>query len=75
MDDGVSPLLHGLGDGEDFELAFAVSPEDGRRLVATQPVPGVSLTAVGEFVADGLWLEENGRRRPLEARGYVHALQ
>ncbi len=74
MGDGRSPLEHALGDGEDFELAFAVRPDDGRRLVAAQPVPGITLTAVGEFVDAGLWLEEGGLRRSLEPRGYVHAL-
>ncbi len=28
MTDGRSPLEHALGDGEDFELVFAVSPAD-----------------------------------------------
>src|SRR4051794_30722147 len=50
MADGRSALEHALGDGEDFELAFAVSPEDGERLVRTQPVAGITLARVGEFV-------------------------
>jgi thiamine-monophosphate kinase len=74
MDDGRSPLEHGLADGEDFELVFAVSPEDGRRLVETQPVPGITLVHIGACVEQGLWLEEQGRRRPLEPKGYVHEL-
>jgi thiamine-monophosphate kinase len=75
MTDGRSPLEHALGDGEDFELVFAVAPEDGRRLLEAQPVPGVTLAAVGECVEQGLWLEEQGQRRPLPASGYVHALE
>jgi len=75
MTDGRSPLEHALGDGEDFELVFAVAPEDGRRLLEAQPAPGVTLTAVGECVAQGLWLEEGGQRRPLPPSGYVHALE
>jgi thiamine-monophosphate kinase len=75
MDDGRPPLEHALGDGEDFELVFAVSPEDGQRLVATQPVPGVTLAAIGECVASGLWLEGGGARQPLEPRGYVHRFE
>jgi thiamine-monophosphate kinase len=74
MTDQRSPLDHALGDGEDFELLFAMSPEDGRRLIATQPIAGITLTAVGECVAKGLWLEADGKREPLEPRGYVHTL-
>ncbi len=73
---GRTPLEHALGDGEDFELVFAVTPEEGRRLAAAQPVPGVTLSVIGECVeAPGLWLEEGGVRRPLEPRGYVHRLE
>ena len=73
MNDGRSPLEHALSDGEDFELAFAVSPEDGVRLVKTQPIPGITLVHVGEFIAAGEYqLEEKGQRRPLEPRGYKH---
>ena len=66
---------HALGDGEDFELVFAVSPEKGRELLATQPIPGITLCAIGECVPEGLWLDEGGSRRALEATGYVHALE
>jgi thiamine-monophosphate kinase len=75
INDGRPPLEHALGDGEDFELVFAVGDDDARRLLETQPVPGVTLAAVGECVESGLWLEEAGHRRPLEARGYVHELE
>jgi thiamine-monophosphate kinase len=68
INDGRSPLDHALGDGEDFELAFAVSADDGRRLLDAQPVEGVTLCHVGEFVESGLWLDA----APLEPRGYVH---
>jgi len=73
MNDSRMPLEHALGDGEDFELAFAVSPEDGRRLLAQQPISGVTLSWIGEcLAAPGLYLDENGQRRPLPATGYVH---
>ena len=76
MNDGRSALEHSLGDGEDFELVFAVAAEDGRRLVETQPVPGLTLVKIGEWVAErGLWIEEKGLRRPLPPSGYVHALE
>jgi thiamine-monophosphate kinase len=74
MADEKSPLEHALGDGEDFELVFAVTPEDGQRLLATQPVPGIALSHIGECVAEGLWIEQAGRRRPLASSGYVHEL-
>jgi thiamine-monophosphate kinase len=74
MSDGRTPLEHALGDGEDFELVFAVAAEEGRALVASQPVPGITLTAIGECVTEGLWLVEEGRREALEPAGYVHAL-
>jgi thiamine-monophosphate kinase len=75
LGDGRLPLEHALGDGEDFELAFAVAADDGRALLATQPVYGITLAHVGEFVESGLWLEEAGVRRPLQPLGYVHELR
>jgi thiamine-monophosphate kinase len=75
MPGDLSPLDHALGDGEDFELAFAVSPEDGAALLEKQPLSGTTLAKIGEFVGDKvLWLEEAGRRTSLEPRGYVHNL-
>jgi thiamine-monophosphate kinase len=74
MTDGQTPLQHALGDGEDFELAFAVSAEDGRGLLTSQPLP-VAISCIGEFVVEGLWLEEEGIRRPLPPTGYVHTLE
>jgi thiamine-monophosphate kinase len=69
------PLDHALEDGEDFELLFAVGPEDGDRLVKTQPIEGITLTHVGECISQGLWLEEQGQCKPLEPRGYVHEMR
>ena len=70
---GLTPLEHALGDGEDFELVFTVSPPDGVRLRGTA-LPGFEPTKIGECVDDGLWLETNGERRPLEPTGWVHDL-
>jgi thiamine-monophosphate kinase len=72
---GQRPLDHALGDGEDFELIFTVAPADGRRLLREQPVAGVTLVRIGECVESGFWLEEDGRRRPLEPTGWVHKLE
>ena len=74
MNDSLSPLEHALSDGEDFELAFTVSPADGARLIREQPVPGIQLAHIGEMVAEGLWLEEAGERKRLEPRGWEHQL-
>jgi thiamine-monophosphate kinase len=75
LGDGRTPLEHALGDGEDFELVFAVSPAEGEQLVQRQPIAGITLSHIGECVPAGLWLEEDGRRRPLPPLGYVHALE
>jgi thiamine-monophosphate kinase len=75
MNDARPPREHALFDGEDFELAFAVAPEDGRRLLQSQPVAGITLAHIGEFVDAGFWLEENGTRGKLEPKGYVHELR
>lgn len=69
---GRTPLVHALGDGEDFELVFAVSPADGEWLSNVLPLP--NLTKVGECVERGLWLERGGTRMPLEPKGWVHAI-
>ena len=74
--DGKGPLEHALSDGEDFELAFAVDSADGERLLTTQPIPGITLSHVGVFVAEkGLFLEENGMRRCIEPRGFAHPFE
>jgi thiamine-monophosphate kinase len=71
---GKTALQHALGDGEDFELVFTVSPADGERLLRDQPVPGVTLAKIGGCVESGLWLDEGGTRRPLEPTGWVHPI-
>ncbi len=44
-------LRHALGDGEDFELLFTLSPEDGRRLLNNSP-SNIPITRIGEVTAD-----------------------
>ena len=67
---GKTPLQHALGDGEDFELVFTVSPADGEKLLREPPVPG--LVKFGECVESGLWLQTAGAREPLAPAGWVH---
>jgi len=74
--DGSTPLDHALTDGEDFELLLAVPDGEAQRMTAEQPL-GVQLSMIGEFVEEpGLWLvDHQGRRKPLEARGWEHRLE
>ncbi len=71
--DGVLPLDHALGDGEDFELILAVPSEEASRLLADQPLP-IPLTCIGQFIDDrGLWaLDACGARQALAPRGFQH---
>ncbi len=73
--DGLTPLQHALGDGEDFELILAVPPEEARRMLSRQPLD-VQLTAIGEFTAEkGLWqVDAEGVRSRLVPRGWQHRL-
>ncbi len=52
---------------------MAVSADEGRRMIAEQPL-GVELTDIGHFVAEpGLWLgDSSGGRAALSVRGYQH---
>ncbi len=69
---GRPPLDHALGDGEDFELVFTVSADDAVKLLANPPVP---VWAIGEIVAEpGLWLLQDGTKRPLAPAGWEHRL-
>lgn len=52
-----------LGGGEDFELLVALPPDQ---------VEALELLEVGRVVDDGLWVVREGRREPLEIRGWDH---
>lgn len=69
---GRTPLEHALTDGEDFELIFAVSPEDGRRLMAQSLNIGVAVHRIGQCLETGFWLQEKDQLRPLQPGGWVH---
>ena len=71
--DGRTPLDHALGDGEDFELILAASPDEARRMLADQPLD-VPLSDIGEFgIERGLWQRDgSGPVQPLTATGWEH---
>jgi thiamine-monophosphate kinase len=75
IDDLRSPVEHALGDGEDFELLFTVSPEDGRNLCAHPPCD-VRLSHIGEIIAERTCtlIDTDGRQVPLPPIGWVHNL-
>ncbi len=66
-------LQHALGDGEDFELLLAVSPEVAIAILRDQPL-ACSITCIGELTNEnGLWQQtSDGTRTPLEIRGWLH---
>lgn len=72
--DGLTPLDHALGDGEDFELLLAAPEAVAERIVREQPLAGVRITRIGRFVAEpGLWrIEADGRLTDLAIRGWEH---
>jgi thiamine-monophosphate kinase len=68
-----SALEHALGDGEDFELLFTLSADDGRRLLTAPPFD-TSLTHIGEITVEKTCqlIDLSGRTGPLERLGWVH---
>lgn len=72
MRDKKTPLQHALSDGEDFELLFSVPALEAQQLLKYQPLKGLQITQIGEITKDGLFIEDKGRKSPLEALGYIH---
>lgn len=72
--DGRSPLEHALGDGEDFELLFTLSPADAKNLLAAPPC-ATRLTHIGEIVPGSQCelLQADGQVVPLPPRGWRHS--
>ena len=68
-------LQHALNDGEDFELLFTVSPEEGQSLLDQNPLSH-KLTHIGEIRAEqGAFLQDaSDSLRPLESHGWKHQL-
>jgi thiamine-monophosphate kinase len=70
-----SSLESALGDGEDFELLFTVSPEEGRGLLARPPFK-TPLAHIGEITDDRTCrlIQSNGQVAQLERLGWVHRI-
>ena len=70
-----TPLEHALGDGEDFELLFTVSADDGRRLLEKPPI-AAPLAHIGEITAERTCrlIDAGGRVSDLQRLGWAHAL-
>src|SRR5580700_6519422 len=69
------PLLSALGDGEDFELLFAVGSSHAVALLDgwKKQFPKLRLSCIGRITAEpGLKLRDKTGIRSLEAHGYVH---
>jgi thiamine-monophosphate kinase len=58
-----------LGAGGDFELIYTVGRE---KLEAARRA--CQLTVIGEVMEEGIWMEKDGERVRLEAKGYEHMI-
>lgn len=63
-------IQQGLGDGEDFELLFAVSEEKLQRLLQQWPFPETKLTPIGRFTDVRDIVDSNGNQ--LQIAGWDH---
>ena len=68
-------LIHGLSDGEDFELLFAVSPDDGRLLLSDwrNETPVHKIGEISEALGARIRYSD-GRIEPLPPLGWTHHL-
>jgi len=68
----LDPLMLALHGGEDFELLFAVSPENVPKL--PNKVDGVGLTKIGEIKpeSEGIRVSEGSRLWDLKPEGWKH---
>lgn len=68
-------LQRALSDGEDFELLFCVSLEEGVRLLQTPPL-SLPLAKIGEITAERSVLLRTGNQQlPLQRSGWSHPLE
>ncbi len=73
MADGRSPLEHALNDGEDFELLFSVSDDDGRKLLAGGCAVPVFHIGEVDSTTGGRLRMSDGTIIPLARSGWEHS--
>lgn len=65
-----------IAEGEDFELLFTMSPEEAKRFFKTKLAKmDTSVTLIGEIKDKSYGyrlVEEDGKEKKLEAKGYLH---
>jgi thiamine-monophosphate kinase len=73
---GHDPRQWALCGGEDYELLFTVAAGAGAALARRVRADlGLEMRCVGRMIlGDGVFLEEEGRRRPISYQGYEHRL-
>jgi len=73
---GRTPLDHALSDGEDFELVFTLTPDEGRRMVERASLAGTPVTKIGEMTASTRYhlRRADGTLEVLEPKGYSHPM-
>jgi len=60
---GRSPIERALSDGEDYELCFTGEPGIAEAICVGRVIAG-----------DGVWIETDGRREPMMAKAFEHAI-
>ncbi|MCR4316801.1 MAG: thiamine-phosphate kinase [Planctomycetes bacterium] len=71
---GRNPIDHALGDGEDFELLFTVTPGEERKVELAKIDESIHL--IGTIVDEpGIFIVSSGERKKVSPRGYDHFRQ
>jgi thiamine-monophosphate kinase len=58
-----------MSAGGDFELVFTVRP-DGLK----EAMEAGEVTVIGRVVEEGIWMEAEGKRKKIDAKGYEHKI-
>jgi thiamine-monophosphate kinase len=77
LQDGLPAGLHALADGEDYELLFAIDPDDAPKIIPLSEAPpphGIPLTAIGTITLDPrlVLIDAQGAELPWPNIGWEH---